>query len=150
MDFQQTMINIFESKIFASFLSFLCGICIYRFYLYIKELQTKYEYSDELREIANNYILNGELKTKEFARLFHQMCQMANYMGIYRQDVHRMMREVQENGKLDFLDVEPNEKENDIPKEFNKEPLYKSPYNLISDDLKVNQIIYKGKEKNDK
>ncbi|PQP79231.1 hypothetical protein C6B37_02305, partial [Candidatus Phytoplasma phoenicium] len=78
------------------------------------------------------------------------MCQMANYMGIYRQDVQRMMREVQENGKLDFLDVEPNEKENDTPKEFNKEPLYKSPYNLISDDVKVNQIIYKGKEKNDK
>ncbi|WP_017193387.1 hypothetical protein [Vaccinium witches'-broom phytoplasma] len=146
MNIQQTMINIFESKIFISFLSFLCGICIYRFYLYIKELQTKYEYSDELREIVNNYILNGELKTKEFARLFHQMCQMANYMGIYRQDVHRMMREVQENGKLDFLDVESSEKENDTPKEFDKEPLYKKPYNLLSDESKVNQIIIKDKK----
>ncbi|MDC9032281.1 hypothetical protein [Columbia Basin potato purple top phytoplasma] len=150
MNIQQIIINIFESSIFTSFLSFLLGIAlgisIYRFYLYIKKLQTKYEYSDELREIIHNYILNGEMKTKEFGRLFHQMCQMANYLGIYRQDVHRMMRELQENGKLDFLDAEIKEKENDLPKDFNKDFFYQTPYNSLSDDSKDNQIIIKEKK----
>ncbi|WP_017192981.1 hypothetical protein [Italian clover phyllody phytoplasma] len=146
MNIQQIIINIFESNIFTSFLFFLLGIAIYRFYLYIKDLQTKYEYSDELREVVNNYILNGEIKTKEFARLFHQMCQMANYMGIYRQDVYRMMHELQENGKLDFLDAEIKEKENDLPKDLNKDFFYKTPYNSLSDDSKDNQIIIKSKK----
>ncbi|WP_341833718.1 hypothetical protein M33023_02110 [Candidatus Phytoplasma asteris] len=57
MDIQQTIINIVESKLFISFTSFIFGIFIYWLYLYIKELKSKYDFSDELRDIVNHYLL---------------------------------------------------------------------------------------------
>ncbi|MDV3167217.1 MAG: hypothetical protein Q8784_02250 [Vigna little leaf phytoplasma] len=97
-------------QVIGYILVFLLGmLVIYGYYQY-RELKKNKEYSDTLRDVVNDYILNGEIKTKEFGRLFRSMCQMANYMGIYRQEVFRLMHELQENGKLDFLDAETEPK----------------------------------------
>ncbi len=97
--------NLIESKIFISLISLFCGIFIYWFYLYIKELQKKYEFSDELREVVNHYIKNGAITVREYSALIRIVTQMGNYLGIYREHVQRMIKEFDENGGLNFAEV---------------------------------------------
>ncbi|MDV3198493.1 MAG: hypothetical protein Q8888_02480 [Vigna little leaf phytoplasma] len=52
---------------------------------------------------------------------------MANYMGIYRQEVFRLMHELQENGKLDFLDAETEPKKTVQPDPYIKPDFIKEP-----------------------
>ncbi|MEC4559044.1 MAG: hypothetical protein U9532_02675 ['Conium maculatum' witches'-broom phytoplasma] len=84
--------NLIESKIFISLISLFFGIFIYWFYLYIKELQKKYEFSDELREVVNHYIKNGAITLREYGALIRIVVQMGNYLGIYREHVQRMIK----------------------------------------------------------
>ncbi|WP_225885826.1 hypothetical protein ['Fragaria x ananassa' phyllody phytoplasma] len=69
MNLEQIIINIFEYKIFISLISVFFGIFVYWFYLYLKELRNKYEFSDELRDVVNYYIKNGSITVKEFGAL---------------------------------------------------------------------------------
>ncbi|WEK82207.1 MAG: hypothetical protein PR2021_1330 [Candidatus Phytoplasma pruni] len=57
--------SLIESKIFISLISLFFGIFVYWFYLYIKHLQEKYDFSDELREVVNHYIKNGAITLRE-------------------------------------------------------------------------------------
>ncbi|GLH61799.1 hypothetical protein [Hydrangea phyllody phytoplasma] len=102
MDIQQTIINIFESKLFISFISFIFGIFIYWFYFYIKELKSKYNFSDELHCVVNKYIKNGQITVREFGALIRIISQMGNYLGIYKDHVNRMIKEFGEHGGLNF------------------------------------------------
>ncbi|GLH60508.1 hypothetical protein [Paulownia witches'-broom phytoplasma] len=65
MNIQQTIINIVESKIFISFTSFIFGIFIYWLYFYIKEWKSKYDFSDELRDVVNHYLKKGKIRIGE-------------------------------------------------------------------------------------
>ncbi|WP_225904358.1 hypothetical protein [Paulownia witches'-broom phytoplasma] len=102
MNTQQTIINIVESKVFISFISFIFGIFIYWLYFYIKELKSKYNFSDELHCVVNKYIKNGQITVREFGALIRIISQMSNYLGIYKEHVHRMIKEFGENGGLNF------------------------------------------------
>ncbi|MBS2994125.1 hypothetical protein ['Santalum album' aster yellows phytoplasma] len=102
MDIQQTIINIVESKLFISFISFIFGIFIYWFYFYIKELKSKYNFSDELHCVVNKYIKNGQITVREFGALIRIISQMGNYLGIYKDHVNRMIKEFGEHGGLNF------------------------------------------------
>ncbi|WP_240992289.1 hypothetical protein [Candidatus Phytoplasma tritici] len=102
MDIQQLIINVFESKIFVSFISMIFGFLIYHFYLYIKELKNKYDFSDELREVVNKYLKTGQMKLNEYGVLIRIMAHMGNYLGIYRKHVETMIKEFGENGGLNF------------------------------------------------
>ncbi|MFB5029764.1 MAG: hypothetical protein WJU30_00309 [Candidatus Phytoplasma pruni] len=62
--------NLIESKIFISSISFFFGIFVYWFYLYIKHLQEKYDFSDELREVVNHYIKNGAINSTQNNALY--------------------------------------------------------------------------------
>ncbi|CCP88045.1 hypothetical protein PSOLA_00410 [Candidatus Phytoplasma solani] len=113
MDLQQIIVDIFESKIFISLISLFFGIFLYWFYLYIKELKSKYDFSDELRDVVNKYIKNGEITVKEFGALIRIVAQMGNYLGIYKEHVQRMIKEFGENGGLNFSESIFDEKEHD-------------------------------------
>lgn len=112
MDSKEIIVNVVESKTFISLISLLFGVFIYRFYLYIQELRSKYDFSDELRNVVNNYLKNGAITVKEFGALIRIVAQMGNYLGIYREHVQRMMKEFGENGNLNFADGVFEEKEN--------------------------------------
>ncbi|MGE9276350.1 MAG: hypothetical protein ACQKHC_00390 [Candidatus Phytoplasma pruni] len=103
--------NLIESKIFISLISLFFGIFVYWFYLYIKHLQEKYDFSDELREVVN-HMKNGKINLREYGALIRIMAQMGNYLGIYREHVQRMIKEFDENGGLNFAEGVFDEKEN--------------------------------------
>ncbi|WP_240992270.1 hypothetical protein [Candidatus Phytoplasma tritici] len=111
MDIQQTIINIVESKSFISLISIFLGIFSYWFYLYIKELKSKYDFSDELREVVNQYIKKGKMNLSEYGALIRLMAHMGNYLGIYRKHVETMIKEFGENGGLNFSEGIFDEKE---------------------------------------
>ncbi|WP_373403240.1 hypothetical protein [Candidatus Phytoplasma solani] len=113
MDLQQIIVDIFESKQFASLISMFLGIFIYWVYLYIKKLRTKYDFSDELRNVVNNYLKNGFITLREYGGLVKLMAEMGNYLGVYREHVQRMIREFGENGGINFAEGVFDEKEHD-------------------------------------
>ncbi|MBP5836054.1 hypothetical protein [Candidatus Phytoplasma meliae] len=112
MNLEQIIINIFQSKTFISLISLLFGGLIYWFYLYLKELKNKYEFSDELRDVVNNYIKNGSITVKEFGALIRVVAHMGNYLGIYKEHVQRMIKEFGEHGGLNFSEGIFDEKNN--------------------------------------
>ncbi|MGL9687997.1 MAG: hypothetical protein ACQBVK_04550, partial [Candidatus Phytoplasma sp. TWB_XP] len=79
MDLAQIIINIFEPKSFISFISIFLGIFAYWFYLYIKELREKFNFSDELREVVNKYLKTGQITVREYGGLIRIVAQMGNY-----------------------------------------------------------------------
>ncbi|MGL9687880.1 MAG: hypothetical protein ACQBVK_03880, partial [Candidatus Phytoplasma sp. TWB_XP] len=79
MDLQQIIINIFESKIFISLISLFFGVVLFNFYLYIKELREKFNFSDELREVVNKYLKTGQITVREYGGLIRIVAQMGNY-----------------------------------------------------------------------
>ncbi|WP_240682796.1 hypothetical protein ['Catharanthus roseus' aster yellows phytoplasma] len=119
MDIQQTIINIVESKLFISLISLCFGVCLFKFYLYIKELHEKFDFSDELRDIVNKYLKTGQITVREFGALIRIVAQMGNYLGIYKEHVQRMIKEFGENGGFNFSEGIFDEKECD--KENNKD-----------------------------
>ncbi|XXP77595.1 MAG: hypothetical protein AB3N34_01495 [Lettuce witches'-broom phytoplasma] len=131
--------NLIESKIFISLISLFFGIFIYWFYLYIKELQKKYEFSDELREVVNHYIKNGAITVREYGALIRIMTQMGNYLGIYREHVQRMIKEFDENGGLNFAEGVFDETENNAD---NKEkPFNNDTERLLKENLRLKQQL---------
>ncbi|MEC4558676.1 MAG: hypothetical protein U9532_03615 ['Conium maculatum' witches'-broom phytoplasma] len=129
--------NLIESKIFISLISLFFGIFIYWFYLYIKELQKKYEFSDELREVVNHYIKNGAITVREYGALIRIVAQMGNYLGIYREHVQRMIKEFDENGGLNFAEGVFDETENNADnKEKNNDT-----ERLLKENLRLKQQL---------
>jgi hypothetical protein len=131
--------NLIESKIVISFISLFFGIFVYWFYLYIKELQEKYDFSDELREVVNHYIKNGAISLKEYGALIRIVAQMGNYLGIYREHVQRMIKEFDENGGLNFAEGVFNETENNAD---NKEKSFNNDTEqLLKENLRLKQQL---------
>ncbi|XXP77470.1 MAG: hypothetical protein AB3N34_00815 [Lettuce witches'-broom phytoplasma] len=131
--------NLIESKIFISLISLFFGIFIYWFYLYIKELQKKYEFSDELREVVNHYIKNGTITVREYGALIRIVAQMGNYLGIYREHVQRMIKEFDENGGLNFAEGVFAETENNAD---NKEkPFNNDTERLLKENLRLKKQL---------
>ncbi|XXP77240.1 MAG: hypothetical protein AB3N34_02780 [Lettuce witches'-broom phytoplasma] len=131
--------NLIESKIFISLISLFFGIFIYWFYLYIKELQKKYEFSDELREVVNHYIKNGDITVREYGALIRIVAQMGNYLGIYREHVQRMIKEFNENGGLNFAEGVFAEAENNAD---NKEkPFNNDTERLLKENLRLKKQL---------
>ncbi|XXP77480.1 MAG: hypothetical protein AB3N34_00865 [Lettuce witches'-broom phytoplasma] len=131
--------NLIESKKFISLISLFFGIFIYWFYLYIKELQKKYEFSDELREVVNHYMKNGAITVREYGALIRIVAQMGNYLGIYREHVQRMIKEFNENGGLNFAEGVFAEAENNAD---NKEkPFNNDTERLLKENLRLKQQL---------
>ncbi len=129
--------NLIESKIFISLISLFCGIFIYWFYLYIKELQKKYEFSDELREVVNHYIKNGAITVREYGALIRIVAQMGNYLGIYREHVQRMIKEFDENGGLNFAEGVFDETENNADNKEKNNDIEQ----LLKENLRLKQQL---------
>ncbi len=129
--------NLIESKIFISLISLFCGIFIYWFYLYIKELQKKYEFSDELREVVNHYIKNGAITVREYSALIRIVTQMGNYLGIYREHVQRMIKEFDENGGLNFAEGVFDETENNADNKEKNNDIEQ----LLKENLRLKQQL---------
>ncbi|MGE9276915.1 MAG: hypothetical protein ACQKHC_03500 [Candidatus Phytoplasma pruni] len=130
--------NLIESKIFISLISLFFGIFVYWFYLYIKELQEKYDFSDELREVVN-HMKNGKINLREYGALIRIMAQMGNYLGIYREHVQRMIKEFDENGGLNFAEGVFDEKENNAD---NKDkPFNNDTERLLKENLRLKQQL---------
>ena len=146
MDIQQTIINIVESKSFISLISIFLGIFSYWLYLYIKELKSKYDFSDELREVVNHYLKTGQITVREFGSLIRIVVQMRNYLGIYRKHVETMIKEFGENGGLNFSEGIFDEKDHD--KENKK---HESNINdldkLLKENLELKKTINESKKK---
>lgn len=137
MDIQQTIINIVESKVFISFSSFIFGIFIYWLYFYIKELKSKYDFSDELRDIVNHYLKKGKISISEYGALVRLMANMGNYLGIYRKHVETMIKEFGENGGLNFSEGIFDEKDNNQENKENNNNLDE----ILKENLKLkNQL----------
>ncbi|WEK82110.1 MAG: hypothetical protein PR2021_0360 [Candidatus Phytoplasma pruni] len=131
--------SLIESKIFISLISLFFGIFVYWFYLYIKHLQEKYDFSDELREVVNHYIKNGAITLREYGALIRIVAQMGNYLGIYREHVQRMIKEFDENGGLNFAEGVFNEKENNA--DDKEKPLNNDTERLLKENLKLKQQL---------
>ncbi|BAD04437.1 hypothetical protein PAM_352 [Onion yellows phytoplasma OY-M] len=137
MDIQQTIINVVESKVFISFTSFIFGIFIYWLYFYIKELKSKYDFSDELRDIVNHYLKKGKISISEYGALVRLMANMGNYLGIYRKHVETMIKEFGEHGGLNFSEGIFDEKDNNQEHKENNNNLDE----ILKENLKLkNQL----------
>jgi len=106
-----TIQEIIQNKIFCSLITGIFFVAIDRLYLYIQELRMKYEFSDKLRDVVNNYIKNGKITMREYVALTRVLSQNNNYKGIYRESVERMMKDFGEHGDLNYGEGVFDEKE---------------------------------------
>ena len=83
------------------------------FYLYIKALKIKYDFSDELRQLVNKYLQTEQITVRALGVLIRIVAQMGNYLGIYRKHVETMIKECGENGGLTFSEGIFDEKDDD-------------------------------------
>ncbi len=134
--------EIIQSKIFCSLITGIFFVLIYKLYLYIKELRARYEYSDKLRDVVNNYIKKGKMTTAEFTGLYRVIREVGNYMGIYKDSFERLVETYEQHGDINYSDNIFDEKE--TSNETQKNDLE----TVVNENYKLKQKLIK-KEKKD-
>jgi polyhydroxyalkanoate synthesis regulator phasin len=104
--------EIIQSKLFSSLTTGIFFVLIYKLYLYIKELKARYEYSDKLRDVVNNYMKKGKMTTAEFTGLLRLVREMCNYMGLYHESFEKLTENFGDHGDLDYGNNVFNENSN--------------------------------------
>ncbi|NWN45574.1 hypothetical protein [Candidatus Phytoplasma pruni] len=102
LDLKDVLHNLIQTDYFTAVASVAITLSVVWVVLRIKKLQFKKDYREELRDLIQIYIGEGEMSVKEYTLLLRKMAHLGNYTGVYRDSVYKMIRELGENGDIQF------------------------------------------------